>query len=219
MLKSKKTILSNIYKSLYAAFGKQHWWPGKTKFEVIVGAILTQNTNWSNVERAINNLRKAKLLTISSLSDIPHKKLAVLIRPAGYFNVKAVRLKNFVDFLYLEYKGSLKKMESESLDVLRERLLSVNGIGPETADSILLYAFNKPIFVVDAYTKRIFSRHKVINKNDDYKKVQDIFMSNLSHDVKIFNEYHALVVRLAKEHCKTKPSCENCPLTGLERYL
>lgn len=207
---SKKLML--IYNKLYQQFGPQHWWPGDTKAEIIVGAILTQNTNWGNVEKALANLKKAKLLNFSALQKTSEKTIAKLIQPSGFFNVKAKRLKNFVRFFYEEYNGSWKNIQAEPLDVLRYKILSVNGVGPETADSILLYALDCPVFVVDAYTKRIFSRRGIVGKDDDYDTVQRLFMENLPHDVKLFNEYHALIVRLAKKNCKTKAQCEECPL-------
>lgn len=206
-----------IYQQMFDRFGPQHWWPGRTKTEIIIGAILTQNTNWENVKKAIVNLRRAKMLTFSALRDADEKTIAELIRPSGYFNVKAKRLKNFVRFFYQEYNGSWKKFQSDPFPVLREKVLSVNGVGPETADSILLYALDKPIFVIDAYTKRALSRHRMIKEGDDYHAVQKLFMDNLSPDVAFFNEYHALFVRLAKEHCRTKPQCEGCPLGRLKR--
>ncbi len=205
--------LIEIYKKLYKHFGPQHWWPAQTPFEVMVGAILTQNTNWSNVEKAIQNLKRKKLLSAEKLYHLPEKKLAALIRSAGYYNIKANRLKIFLDFFIKKYKGDIKKLDRCSVRVLREDLLSVKGIGAETADSILLYALNKPIFVVDAYTKRILSRHKIIRSGAGYAEVQEIFMRNLKQDEKLFNEYHALLVRLGKEHCfKNEPKCDTCPL-------
>jgi endonuclease III related protein len=219
MAKSKKIILEKIYRRLYEEFGPQHWWPGQTKFEVIIGAILTQNTNWDNVEKALRNLKRNQLLSPYSLRNVSVTKLASLIKPAGYFNVKAKRLKNFIVFLFDEYKGSLKKMEKEELAQLRQKLLRVNGIGPETADSILLYAFHKPVFVVDAYTKRVLYRHNIVDKDADYHSIQNIFMYDLSHDVKLFNEYHALIVRLGKQYCKTNPVCEQCPLNNYHYSL
>ncbi len=205
-------ILREIYRRLYASFGPQHWWPALTPFEVIVGAILTQNTSWKNVEKAIKNLKAAKLLSPAALKKVNIKRLAGLIRPSGYYNQKAKKLKNFIYFLYRHYQGSLKKMFQEELHKLREELMQVNGIGPETADSILLYAAGYPVFVVDTYTKRIFSRHKIIAENSDYSKVQEIFMKNLKPDTKLFNEYHALLVKLGKDICRTKPNCVICPL-------
>ncbi len=216
---SRKEILIQVYKRLYTRFGPQHWWPGNSQFEIIVGAILTQNTNWGNVEKAIKNLKRARVLSPKGLIEIPVKKLAKLIRPSGYFNIKAKRLKNFIEFLFKEYQGDLKKMEQQPLTELRQKLLSVNGIGPETADSILLYAFEKPIFVVDAYTKRLLYRHHLIDEDDDYSSVQKIFMGHLKADVKFFNEYHALIVRLGKEICKKKPLCHLCPLNNLSYSL
>ena len=207
--------LEEIYKRLSVKFGPQRWWPAKSRFEVIIGAILTQNTSWANVERAIENLRKKNLLTPQKLNNIPTSKLAYLIRPAGYFNIKAKRLKNFLDFLFKEYNGSLDKMAREYWPNLRIKLLGVNGIGPETADSILLYAFEKPVFVIDAYTKRLLARHNLIPRHADYQMIQSFFMDNLPQDKRMYNEYHALLVRLGKDLCKSKPLCEICPLNNL----
>jgi len=205
-----------IYKSLYRHFGPQHWWPADSAFEVMVGAILTQNTNWLNVERAIKSLKKNKLLELNKLYNLPKTRLAKLIRPAGYYNIKAKRLKNFFSFLIKNYNGSLKKMCEAHMQDLREQLLSVNGIGAETADSILLYALDKPVFVVDAYTKRMLSRHGLVNEKSEYAEVQKLFMQNLKNDVKLFNEFHALIVKLGKEFClKRRPKCETCPLRPL----
>lgn len=205
--------LEAIYDKLYRHFGPQSWWPGETPFEIIVGAILTQNTNWQNVSKAIANLKKAKVLSPKKLYSLPQSRLAQLIRPSGYFNVKAKRLKEFLNFLFKNYNGSLKKMFSRPLENLRKEILAVRGIGPETADSILLYAGGLPVFVVDAYTKRIFSRQKLLNEEADYHTVQKIFTENLKKDVRLYNEYHALIVRLGKDFCKkTKPKCEICPI-------
>lgn len=196
---------------LYEHYGPQYWWPAKTKFEVIVGAILTQNTSWKNVEKAIRNLAGAKLLTPASMKNINKKKLASLIKPSGYYNVKAGRLKNFINFLFKKYGGSLKKMFSQDVVILRKDLLGVKGLGPETVDSILLYAGQKPVFVVDAYTRRILSNHKLITAADKYHNIQRLFMDSLPADTALFNEYHALLVRLAKEACTTAPKCGTCP--------
>ncbi len=207
-----KVDLISLYEKLYKNFGPQHWWPGESAFEVMVGAILTQNTNWQNVEKAINNLKKRKLLSFKKMHSLPEGRLAVLIRPAGYYNIKAKRLKNFLRYLAKNYSGDLAKMRQKDWNILRQELLSVNGIGPETADSILLYGLHKPVFVIDAYTKRILSRHKFINRRADYYQTQDLFMQNLKKDVKLFNEYHALLVKLAKDFCwKSKPRCQVCP--------
>lgn len=205
--------LNLIYQKLYAHFGPQYWWPAEDTFEVIVGAILTQNTNWGNVEKAIINLKQNKLLEPLKLYQLSSRRLASLIVPVGYYNIKAKRLKEFLKFFLKSYQSSLKKMSLVNPLVLRQQLLSVNGIGPETADSILLYALNKPLFVVDAYTKRILLRHKLISKNANYSQIQDLFMQNLKKNPKLFNEYHALLVKLGKEFClKNKPKCDRCPL-------
>ncbi|HBU08700.1 MAG TPA: endonuclease [Candidatus Omnitrophica bacterium] len=208
-----KHNLEVIYDKLYRHFGPQSWWPGETPFEVIVGAILTQNTNWQNVAKAINNLKQAKVLSPKKLYSLPRPRLAQLIRPSGYFNIKAKRLKEFLDFLFKNYNGSLKKMFSRPVEDLRKEILSVKGIGPETADSILLYAGGFPVFVVDAYTKRIFSRQKLLSEDAEYHQVQELFTRSLKKDVQLYNEYHALIVRLGKDFCKkTKPKCEICPI-------
>ncbi|MBU0503541.1 MAG: hypothetical protein ABH882_04425 [Candidatus Omnitrophota bacterium] len=205
--------LKLIYKRLYSFFGPQHWWPAETPFEVMVGAILTQNTNWSNVEKAVNNLKKRKVLSVKRLHKLPPEEIALLIRSAGYYNIKAERIKNFLDFLNVHYKGNIRKMARAETNKLRQGLLSVNGIGPETADSILLYALSKPVFVIDAYTKRVFSRHGFILGDCDYHIAQDLFSKNLRNEVKLFNEYHALIVKLGKEFClKNNPKCGICPL-------
>ena len=184
----------------------------------MVGAILTQNTNWQNVEKAISNLKKHRLLELSRLHRLPEKKLASLIRPAGYYNVKAKRLKSFLRFLSEDYRGSLRKMSSLDKQELRAKLLTVHGVGPETADSILLYAIKKPVFVVDAYTRRIFSRHGLVSDKADYHQMQKLFMQNLRNSVKLFNEYHALLVKLGKDFClKNKPKCDICPLNSLKK--
>jgi len=205
--------IDSIYRKLFSCFGPQHWWPARSRFEVMVGAILTQSTNWSNVEKAINNLRKNSLLDAGKLYRIPRGKLARLIKSAGYYNIKAKRLKEFLRFLFVSYKGDINKMSLADTQLLRRQLLSVNGIGPETADSILLYALGKPVFVVDAYTKRIFSRHRLIGEDADYHALQDLCTRNLKKNVKLFNEFHALLVKLGKDFClKNKPRCGICPL-------
>lgn len=219
-MKNKKLTRSllKIYDLLYAKFGPRHWWPGDTKIEIIIGALLTQNTAWTNVEKAIRNIKRERVLSVSRLSDIKEKNLARLIRPSGYYNIKANRIKNFLRFLNMRYSGSINKMFGSDLYKLREELLSVKGIGNETADSILLYAGNKPIFVIDTYTKRILSRHGLTNEDADYKKVQSLFMSNLKKDERLFNEYHALLVELGKSMCKSKkPLCGICPIRKIRR--
>jgi len=209
----RRSRIKSFYNKLYLFFGPQHWWPGETAFEVIVGAILTQNTSWQNVEKAIGNLKRRKVLSAQRLYKVPEKELAALIRPAGYFNLKARRLREFLNFFNKAFQGQIKKISAQDLPGLRQRLLEVCGIGPETADSILLYALGKPIFVVDAYTRRIFLRHRLIKAGASYEDVQNLFMRNLKHDAKLFNEYHALLVRLGKEFClKSKPRCKECPI-------
>lgn len=210
-----KRKLLNIYQRLYKAFGPQHWWPARTPFEVTAGAILTQNTSWNNVEKAIENLRAANCLSPRKIRDISLPRLAKLIRPSGYYNIKAKRLKSFIDFLFQEYSGSLPQMSKINLPKLRQQLLSVKGIGPETADSILLYACKKPVFVVDAYTRRILERHRILDGRIQYLEVQNIFIRHLQPDTQLFNEFHALLVRLGKDFCKKKPLCTLCPLEGL----
>jgi endonuclease-3 related protein len=207
-------ILREIYRSLYKSFGPQHWWPGDTPFEIAVGAILTQNTNWGNVEKAIQNLKSRDALSAKVINAMPAEKVAELIRPAGYFNIKTQRLKSFINFLVKEHHGSMKKMKSGETQLLREQLLSVNGIGPETADSILLYALGKPVFVIDAYTKRVLSRHRILDDRRSYDEFQSLFHATLKKDEKLFNEYHALFVKLGKTFCrKSKPLCDTCPLS------
>ncbi|MFQ5428412.1 MAG: endonuclease III domain-containing protein [Thermodesulfobacteriota bacterium] len=202
------------YEAMFAAFGPQGWWPARTRIEVIVGAILTQNTAWTNVEKAIKGLREAGVLSAGGIKEIETEELARLIRPSGYFNVKAKRLKDFISFLYEGSGGSINRLFGESeTGVLRRRLLSVKGIGPETADSILLYAGGRGEFVVDAYTKRVFARHGLVAERAGYEEVKALFMENLPRDEGLFNEYHALIVRLGKDFCRPrKPLCEACPL-------
>ena len=211
--------LKKIYDLLYDCFGPQHWWPGDTTFEIIISAILTQNTNWANVEKAIANLKAANTLSPDRLGEISQDDLAQMIRPAGYFNIKAKRIKNFLNWLFENHQGNVKLLDNINTSALREQLLSVNGIGPETADSILLYGLEREIFVVDAYTSRIATRHGLIEPDHDYQQLQQLFEMNLPTELKLFNEYHALLVRVGKEFCKTKPLCENCPLNSLAHQI
>lgn len=192
--------------------GPQQWWPGETPFEVVIGAILTQNTSWSNVEKAIKNLKAADRLSPNGIYELSTIELAQLIRPSGFFNVKAKRVKTFINWLFSRYEGDLSRMFRQDLQTLRDELLSVKGIGPETADSILLYAGNMPTFVVDAYTHRIFSRHGFISEESTYDEMKAFFEENLPEDVRLFNEYHALLVQIGKRYCKPKKACEPCPL-------
>ena len=215
---SRQTLL-DIYTRLYERYGPQHWWPGETEFEIIVGAILTQNTNWKNVEKAITNLKNAGCLKPETLNGLPIQELAELILPAGYFNIKAQRLKHFLDWLFEKHDGSLESLEALPLSTLREQLLGIKGIGPETADSICLYAFEKPIFVVDTYTARIFGRHGMIEPGSGYEQIQEMFHGDLEADAVLFNEFHALIIQAGKEYCKTKPICDGCPLESLPHQI
>lgn len=210
------TNLSEVYERLLAAFGPQRWWPGESPFEVLVGAVLVQNTAWKNVERAIDNLREAGVMEPQALYALDEAELAELIRPAGYFQVKARRLRNLLRLVVERYDGSLEAMFRTDLATLREELLSVNGIGPETADAILLYAGELPSFVVDTYTHRVLARHGWIGYDADYHEIQDHFAATLPENAALYNEYHALLVRLGKEYCrKTAPKCNECPLVDL----
>ena len=206
-----KTVRS-IYRKLFSFYGPRGWWPGDSPFEVAVGAILTQNTNWSNVEKAIGNLKLHDVLGAESLNEMPDQRLAQLIRPAGYYNIKTKRLKAFLRFLMDEYGGDMARMAGTPTDRLRRDLLAINGIGKETADSILLYALERPVFVIDAYTKRVMSRHGIMDAAASYDEYQDLFHSSLDSDTVLFNEYHALIVNVGKEFCKPQPRCNGCPL-------
>jgi len=205
----------DFYAAMSRALGPMSWWPARTPFEVIVGAILTQNTAWTNVERAIENLRRTRLLTISAIERVPTARLAKLIRPSGYFRQKAKKLKAFARFLRQEYGGSLTRMFATPTAELRENLLAVHGIGPETTDSILLYAGNLAVFVVDAYTRRILTRHGLAEEKAGYDEVRGFFEANLPYDAQLYNEYHALIVNTGKNWCRSKaPKCDECPLGG-----
>ena len=205
--------LLRYYDTLSKALGPMHWWPAKTPFEVIVGAILTQSTSWGNVERAIENLRAARMLAPRAIRKVRTSRLAALIKPSGYFRQKAKKLKAFVRFLHNEHGGSLKRMFQSPTTELREELLSVHGIGPETADSILLYAGNHPVFVVDTYTHRIFGRHGMIGGKPSYEPVRALFEAALPRDPRLWNEFHALIVNAGKNWCrKSAPRCQECPL-------
>ncbi|MBZ5501721.1 MAG: endonuclease III domain-containing protein [Acidobacteriia bacterium] len=209
--------LDDYYNALFTAFGPQQWWPAKTSFEVIVGAILTQNTAWTNVERAIANLRSAGLLSPAAIEKVPLRRLETLVRSSGYFRQKARKLKAFCTFLRAEYRGSLPRMFRTPTPELREKLLSVFGIGPETADSILLYAGGHGVFVVDAYTKRLLVRHGWAGEKTTYDQMRWIFERQFPGDARRFNEFHALIVTTGKNFCRTQqPLCGQCPLG---RYL
>jgi endonuclease-3 related protein len=206
-------ILRQYFDALFQAHGEQHWWPGRTPFEVIVGAILVQNTSWVNAARAIANLRRAKLLMPSALEKVPQAKLARLVRSSGYFRQKARKLKAFMKFLRKEHRGSLTVMFRTPTAKLREQLLHVRGIGPETADSILLYAGNHPVFVVDAYTRRILQRHGLAHGKESYEEIRGLFEKSLPNDLQLFNEFHALIVHTGKNYCRSRsPLCSQCAL-------
>lgn len=205
--------LLKIYGLMLERLGPQGWWPAQTAFECAVGAILTQNTAWTNVEKAVGNLKAAGALSVKAIDRMPLSRLARLIRPSGYFNQKARRLKIFARFVTEHHGGDIGAFLSGETGRLRQTLLSIEGIGPETADSIALYAAEKPLFVVDAYTKRITTRHGLTDGKATYDEVQGLFAENLPQSAAMFNEYHALIVRTAKEFChKNAPDCANCPL-------
>lgn len=213
--KDRKDELLEIYERLTGYFGDLRWWPAPEPFEMMVGAILTQNTAWRNVEKAITALREKNLLAPAALFCIPEDKLAEIIRPSGYYHLKARRLKAFVRFILEEYHGSIVEMNAEDLPLLREKLLGVRGIGPETADSILLYGCGKPVFVSDAYTKRILLRHGIVEEDADYRKIQSLFMNHLPRDLYLFNQFHAMIVNTGKSFCRKRPKCEACPLASM----
>jgi endonuclease III related protein len=238
---TRSSDLIQYYVALYRRWGPQNWWPAQSRLEVIVGAYLTQNTNWSNVEKAIANLRRERVLSVRALREIPLGRLQTLVRPSGYFRQKAKKLKTFVRFLDKNYSGSLDRMFAQPTGKLRKELLALNGVGPETADSILLYAGNHPVFVVDAYTRRLFERHGVITKKTGYEEIRALLeqavtlatpetlkfeiqgaeprhpvsrMSRASRSelAQHFNEWHALIVRVGNQYCRSTAKCEECPL-------
>jgi len=208
-------VLLNIYRRLLARYGPQHWWPAEEPFEVIVGAILTQSAAWGNVEKAIANLKSAEALSPRALRRLPLSKLATLVHPCGYYNAKALKLKSFAFWLGNHYKDDLDSLFVTETDDLRQQLLSIHGIGQETADSIILYAAAKPIFVIDAYTRRIISRIGLAPEKDSYAAYKTFFMENLPPDTELFNEYHALLVCLGKNVCRRHPLCSQCCLNDI----
>ncbi|MCG8530214.1 MAG: endonuclease III domain-containing protein [Desulfovibrionales bacterium] len=209
----RETLLLNMFSAMQETLGNSEWWPADSSFEVMVGAVLTQNTNWKNVEKAIANLKEANMLSPETMLALSQEDLAALIRPAGYYNIKAKRLQNLLQWFKEASDFSFDDLQHLELEDLRAQLLSVNGVGQETADSILLYAFNRPSFVVDAYTRRIFNRHGLVEEDMYYDDLRDFFMDVLPEDTALFNEYHAGIVRIAKEWCvKKEPRCATCPL-------
>ncbi len=208
---NQRTLL-DIYDRLMARYGPQRWWPASGPFEVIVGAILTQSAAWRNVEKAIANLKRARALSTAALRQIPIDKLARLVHPCGYYNAKALKLKSFALWLGENHGDSLDRLFASGIDQLRQQLLPVHGIGQETADSIILYAADKPVFVIDAYTRRIISRIGLAPASESYRSYQEFFMNSLPADTRLFNEYHALLVALAKDACRRQPLCPGCCL-------
>lgn len=220
MIPVTPAVLNGVYRKLFTKFGPRHWWPGDTPFEVAVGAILTQNTSWTNASMAVQQLKRRGLLDPRRLARVPEKQLAQIIRSSGYFNQKAKRLKVFVNYLLERHGGSMGRMRKVPLPVLRKELLGLWGIGPETADSILLYALEKPVFVVDAYTKRILARHGLVSWDASYDEIQQLFEKLPGRGpgrVKMYNEYHALIVEMGKTTCRPRPNCESCMLKKLGR--
>ncbi len=210
---NRQSLLMNMFQAMLDSLGPSRWWPGDTPFEVAIGAILTQNASWTNVEQAIANLKSAGLFTPKAMYDLPEARLAELIRPSGYFRLKAGRLKNLLGFLKAECGFDITALAGRNLQAMREKFLAVRGIGPETADSILLYALDYPTFVVDAYTRRLLTRHGLLPEEATYDEMRDFFMDVLDPDPKLFNEYHALIVRTGKSWCKKATGrCEPCPL-------
>ncbi|MFC2006862.1 endonuclease III domain-containing protein [Chloroflexota bacterium] len=211
--------LEEIYVLLRNEFGYRNWWPADTREEVIIGAILTQNVSWRNVKKAIANLKASNLLSLDAIHNEDPHNITPLIKSTRFYNQKVQKLKNFTEFFFSKYRGSLCRLFENSLSDLRKELLSINGLGEETVDSILLYAGSKEIFVIDAYTKRIFSRIGIINEKILYKECQDFFMKNLDPDVKLYNDYHAQIVFLGHHLCRTiNPECHNCPLRQLCKF-
>ena len=207
-----KTTLLHIFDALLRHFGPRNWWPGETPLEIAIGAILTQNTSWRNVEKAISNLKHSQAIDLKCLNAMPEDLLAEIIRPAGFFRQKTRTIKGFTEAVLGEGVGELEELSPKTIEYLRPFFLSIKGIGPETADSILLYALDKPVFVVDAYTKRFVQNHELGQMALTYAGIQSFFMVNLPCDVGLFNEYHALIVALGQNHCRPKPQCTGCPL-------
>lgn len=215
----RNSKLLSIYKTMHCALGSSNWWPAETSLEIMIGAILTQNTAWTNVEKAINNLKQKSLLSLPALHALSEEALAEHIRPAGFFRIKAKRIKALLNWIEAYCGSNIGALSATGTEQLREELLAIKGIGPETADAILLYALNRPSFVVDEYTRRIFSRHGLIWEDIPYFELRDFFMDVLEPDVALFNEYHALIVRVGKKWCKrTKPLCDTCPLKDFLNY-
>lgn len=208
---NKELRLKKIYKKLLEKYGEQNWWPADSKFECAIGAVLTQNTSWQNVEKAINNLKSVMEITVENLTDISENELSLLIRPSGFYRQKTKVIKRLAEFINMRYEGRIEKMEDENISDLRRGLLSIKGIGPETADCIVLYAAGLPVFVIDRYTYRLLYRHGFVERETSYLEMQNLFMKNLDNEQLLFSEYHALLVEVGKNHCKKKAACEGCP--------
>jgi endonuclease-3 related protein len=204
--------LLKIFDMLLKSFGKRNWWPGETELEIIIGAVLTQNTSWKNVEKAIDNLKYYNALDLQTLFKMDREMLALIIKPSGFYNIKSSRLKNIINVIYNDYSSNILNLKELDMFDARKRLLKINGIGKETADSIILYALNKPIFVIDVYTKRFLKNHRLYKEEGDYDTIQRFFMKNLPNDTYLFNEFHALIVYLCQNFCKKVPLCSKCPL-------
>jgi endonuclease-3 related protein len=204
--------LLKIFDMLLKSFGKRNWWPGETELEIIIGAVLTQNTSWKNVEKAIDNLKYYNALDLQTLFKMDRETLALIIKPSGFYNIKSKTLKNIINVIYNDYSSNILNLKELYMWDAREKLLKINGIGKETADSIILYALNKPIFVVDVYTKRFLKNHRLYKEESDYDTTQRFFMKNLPNDTYLFNEFHALIVYLCQNFCKKVPLCSKCPL-------
>lgn len=216
----KGVVLPKIYDTLLKKFGRTNWWPAESDFEVMLGAILTQNTAWANVEKAINNLKASDLLSFEAIYELDPNILKQHIKPSGYYNQKTIKIKEFINFVKAEYDFSIELMKKEDTLSIRKKLLNIFGIGEETADCILLYALKKPVFVIDTYTRRMLERHDIIKDalKEKYETLQGFFMANIiptEANIGLYNEYHALIVMLGKTFCKKNPLCADCPLKGL----
>jgi endonuclease-3 related protein len=219
MMSNVSSQLLQIYDVLTAHYGPQGWWPADSRTETIVGTILVQHTAWTNVERAIANLKAEKLMDFRAIHALDHETLAQIVRPAGTPTVKARRLQAFAAWLAVRHGYVLESMLSMSKDVLRSELLKIKGIGPETADCIMLYAAEQPAFVIDTYTRRVLSRHLLVDADWGYDRLQSFLEANLPRDVLLFNEFHALLVEVGKKHCRKTPVCVGCPLEHLEHNI
>ena len=219
LIMEKNRLIHEIYDRLFEFFGPQRWWPGETVEEIIIGAVLTQNTSWKNVEKAIRNLKQNNALSLKAITNLPRQTLAELIKPSGYFNIKEKRLRSVAEYLAPFSGNNFKHLRKSPLADVRRELLNVHGVGRETADSILLYSLERPIFVVDAYTLRFGKRHGLFEEKSAYDEVRILFENALGEDIPKFNEYHALIVMLGKDYCRKRPRCGECPLAKKKYFL